>query len=218
MSARPIRLTRVRALMAAAGFAVAALVVAGCASTVSGSGAFAGGGTTDDPSTSTSSSRSSSRSADFPDPTTSRSTSSSRSSTASSSSTRTSTSPTPSPADTDAALKAQLAQTGVGWVHAYAAADVPTFCSLSDPASLQAVLDEKGITSCDTLTITWDTDQDLQAQLASFAIPDPNDILILGTTAFILSFDVTPASLLGLSWIQQADGSWRVDASILSSN
>ncbi|MCW2602946.1 MAG: hypothetical protein JWN61_1081 [Pseudonocardiales bacterium] len=104
-------------------------------------------------------------------------------------------------------------------MHAYAAADVPTFCSLSDPASLKSVLDEKGITSCATLTITWDTDRDLQAELAAFAIPDPTDIIIIGTEAFVLAFDVTPASLgIGLNWIKQADGSWKVDASILSSN
>lgn len=229
MSAGPIRLSRARALLAAAGFAVAAVVVAGCASTVSGSGAFAGGSPTDDPTTR--SSTSSSRSQDFPTPTNSRTTSSSRSSsstsssttstTGSSSSTRSSTpttpSPTPSTSAPNAALKQQLAQTATSWMHAYAAGDVPTFCSLSDPPSLQAVLDEKGITSCSTLTITWDTDRELQAKLAAFAIPDPSDIIVIGANAFILSFDVSPSGLVGVNWIQQADGAWKVDASILSS-
>lgn len=224
MSAGPVRLTRVRALMAAAGLAVVALVVAGCASTVSGSGEFAGSATTSAPSTkatsskspSTSSSKSSSRSKDFPDPTATRVTSPSSTPSTSASSTRTSA--TPKPTGTDAALKSQLARTGENWIHAYAAADVPTFCSLSDPTSLQAVFDEKGITSCDTLTITWDTDLDLKAKLAAFAIPDPTKIIITGGTAFILSFDVTPSGLVGIDWIKQADSSWKVDASILSSS
>lgn len=101
-------------------------------------------------------------------------------------------------------------------MHAYAAADVPKFCSLSDPPSLKTVLDAKGITSCDTLTITWDTDLDLKAQLAAFAIPDPTKIFIVGDTAFILADNVSPAGLVGLDWIKQADGSWKVDAAVLS--
>ena len=225
MSADPVRPTRVRALLAAAGFAVVALVAAGCASTVSGTGSFGGGDVTDGPTTKASStSRSASRSADFPDRTTSstRTTSSSTtsSSTRSSSTTPRTSSAAPSTSSTaDLALKQQLADIGQRWVHAYGNGDVATFCALSDPPSLQAVLDEKGITSCSTLTITWDTDKDLQAQLKAFAIPNPADILVIIDNAFVLSFDTTPEDLnLGLSWIKQADGSWKVDASILSSN
>jgi hypothetical protein len=217
MSSGRDRLTRTRALVLAGLLAAVALIAAGCASAIDGTGTFAGGAT----STTTSSSATGTRTQDFPDRTTSssRSTSSSTSSSTStgSSSTRTSTSAAPSPDSTDAALKRELADKGVLWVHAYANGDVATFCELADRPSLQSVLDEKGITSCDTLTISWDDDPDLQAQLAAFAIPDPSDILLLGSTAFILSFDTQPEGLsLGLSWIQQADGTWLVDASVLT--
>lgn len=212
MSARRFRLTRVRAGVLASCLAVVAIVAAGCASTVDGQGAYGGDGSDPTP-TDTRTSATTSKSKDFPSPT--RATSSTRS-TSASTTTRSSAPPTSATPDPDLQIKQGLADIGTRWLHAYAAADIPTFCDLSDPESLQAVLAEKDIESCDVLTINWDDDPALRDQLASFAIPDPSDIIVIADEAFILAFDTVPENLTGMSWLKQADGAWKVDASLLS--
>lgn len=210
MSAGRATLTRLRALALAGLLALLALVAAGCASTVDGNGAYAG----PPPSPIDTVHPTPTGSRDFPQ----------RTATPRTTPPRTSASSTPSrsggssssSADPDVALKEQLAQTGESWMHAYASGDVATMCALSDPPSMQQVLDEYHIASCDVLPIDWSDDRDIQALVSAFAIPDPGDILLVDDSAFIHSMDVEPRDLgVGMDWIRQDDGSWKVDASIL---
>lgn len=206
----PRRLRRV-ARPASAGAAFASLLAAGaliaaCSSSVAGTGSLA---RTPAASTSTSHTSATSTRSSSPDfPTASSSTSASRT-TSSSSASRSSS-------GSDAALKASLAQIGASWAHAYANGDEAQFCALSDPATLQEVFDQKGIASCAQLDINWDTDPDLQAQLASLTIPDPQKIVVNGAKASVSAANVQPSGLTGLGWIQESDQSWKVDASILA--
>jgi len=49
---------------------------------------------------------------------------------------------------------------------------------------------------------------------AAFTIDDPTSILVFSPDAFWLASDST-APLQSLSWIQEADGTWKVDVSPL---
>jgi hypothetical protein len=211
-----------RRLALIAGLGALALLSAGCASSISGTGGFAGASGTDGPvpsssgrtptssttskSGTTSTSPSPSKSHDFP--------------TTSPTATRSSTS-TPQPGTSTPAssgTKAAIASTGEQWLHAYGNSDEATFCALSDPLSLTALLASKDIPSCDELVITWDTDLDLQAELQAFAIPDPSKITITGSTAVIDGEYTTPSDLglPELTWYLESDGTWKADCSIFS--
>jgi hypothetical protein len=211
-----------RRLALIAGLGALALLAAGCASSISGTGGFAGASATDGPAPSSSghtstsatstksgtasTSPSTSKSHDFPttSPTATRSSASTAPSTSTSASSST---------------KAAIASTGEQWLHAYGNSDEATFCALSDPASLTALLASKDIPSCDELVITWDTDLDLQAELQAFAIPDPSKIIITGSTAVIDGDDTTPSDLglPELTWYLESDGTWKADCSIFTS-
>jgi hypothetical protein len=197
----------------------AAGLVAACTATTGGTGAFDPGPTiTDGTKSPTPTSTRTSGNSTSPNPTTSgRSKSPDFPSPTNGTPTPTSATPTPSTSTTgdDAALQAQLADIGTRWMHAYASDDVQTFCTLSDAATLQALLAANSIDSCDTLDITW-SDTTVQAQLQSWTIPDPTNIIVLIDTAILFPSDASPANLRGMAWDQQADGSWKVDVSGLS--
>ena len=187
--------------------AAAGLLVAGCSSAISGSGGFAGptatptrttGGTTTSPAPT------GTRTRDFP---TSNATTSTAPTTASSSSSG------------SASTKAVIANVGEQWMHAYGNGDEATFCALSDPGSLAALFAQKGIADCSELNINWDTDKALQADLQAFAIPDPSKIVVSSSSATIAGANTTPTSIgiASLTWFLEQDGSWKVDASLLSS-
>ncbi|MDR1998778.1 MAG: hypothetical protein LBQ06_02395 [Frankiaceae bacterium] len=208
---------------ASAGVALAALAVAGalitaCTSSIGGTGTLAGAQGTASSPTSTGSSAATSGAAGSGTPTRPPSSSAAASSSAAkSSSAAPSSSPTPSDTAT-AALKSSLAGIGEGWMHAYAVGDEVQFCSLSDPPTLQRLFDQKGIGSCADMVINWDSDPALQARIASFSIPDPQKIVVSGSSAQVSSSNVLPTGLTSMSWIQESDQSWKVDVSILVSS
>jgi len=209
----PRRTHRIRPASAGASLAAigaACVVLAACSSSVDGKGTLS-----DPQSPATSTSRTTptntrSSSPDFP------STSGATTSTRTSSPTGTS-SPTSTRTNGDeAALKSSLAELGANWMHAYANSDETLFCSLSDPATLQDVFDQKDIADCSELDINWDSDPDLQSQIAAFTIPDPSKISVSGSKATVSASNVRPSGLTSMGWVKQGDGSWKVDASILS--
>lgn len=207
-----------RALLALSGLAAAGLIV-GCSSTVSGDGSFDEGDRTT--STTTKSTRTSTTSRDFPTPTptNTRTTDSTtgRTSTPTPTNTRTagSTTATRTPTSSTTALQTELAAMATSWMHSYASGDEATFCSLSDPVTLQQVFDEKSIASCADLNIDWTDDPELQAKLAAFAIPNPSRIVVSASSASITASNVSPSGMPGMKWVKTADGTWKVDASIL---
>lgn len=207
MPRRPLRINRAASAGGAfAALAVACALMAACSSSVGGTGTLA---STPTPTPTTSATKAT--------PTNTRTSSPDFPSTSATTSKPPTSAATTSTTGGNAALKASLADLGANWMHAYANGDEAQFCALSDPATLQAVFNEKGIGSCSELNIDWSSDPDLQSQIAGFSIPDPQKIAVSGTKATVSASNVKPAGLTSMSWIQQSDQTWKVDASILAS-